>query len=130
MYACFGMEMGRSRLLVLACFRLNIAVPISDPSPIVFVSLARAVACTMAFALSRSRGRRRRSTGCRIAKDQDAMITSTSIEPDGIELRLCAPQAKLDAFVVDLATLRALGVFEVGPQLVLDGVMCLGHVSR
>ena len=96
MHVCmYGL--GRSRLLHMTLLesdarRLHLRLTIIeslglpkeplDEVPVIILSLAIAVACTMAFRLSRSRGRRRSSTGCRLAKEEDAMITTISIGPD------------------------------------------------
>ena len=100
MYACMHVCMyglGRSRLLHMTFLesdarRLHLRLTILesvvslkellDEVPVIVLSLAIAVACTMAFRLSRSRGRRRSSTGCRLAKEEDAMITTINIGPD------------------------------------------------
>ena len=85
-----------------------------------------AVPCTMAFALSRSRGRRRSSTGCRIAKDQDVMITTISTKPDA--LRLCRPVPLLERYSLLVDGRVAHGCCSmhlVGPLLGLDTVMCM-----
>ena len=88
MYACMHVCMyglGRRRLLHMTILGSDVrrrTKEVIDPVPVIVLSLAIAVACTMAFRLSRSRGRRRSSTGCRLAKEEDAMITTISIGPD------------------------------------------------
>jgi len=135
MYACVAMVMGRTKLLVSMIIRLLVR-PIAaacgfgppflfDPLPIVFVSLATAVACTMAFALSRSRGRRRSSTGCRIAKDQDVIITTISIQPHGVKLGRRGPLVLHYSFLVDGDPGHARFIPVEGPLLGLDTVMCM-----
>jgi len=128
MYACVAMVMGRTKLLVSARVmgRTSIRPPsVFDPLPIVFVSLATAVACTMAFALSRSRGRRRSSTGCRIAKDHDVMVTTISIEPHGVNLGRRGPLVLHYSFLVDGDPGHAIFIHVEGPLLGLDTVMCM-----
>lgn len=86
MHACMGMgrtrllvpDHGRTRLLVLDHSHSRRPFSISNPAPIVFVSLPIAIEFAIAFTLRRSRGRRRNSTGCRIAKDEDVMFTTIS----------------------------------------------------